>query len=368
MAKQALTEERIDALRPRRQRYEVKDPGCRGLEVRITPSGTRTFCAVYKTQGRQRRETLGRFPQLSLTDARKRVADILERRQAAPDTIAGLSNRYLDQHPNPSDAERVFRLHINPRVGQQFAARLRRADVLELLDAVKGNGKTVARDVHKHLRAMYYWAMDYELVGNNPAARISKIKRPELRDADDDGRPYTDEELKAVWHAAVQMGYPFGTLYQLLMLTGQRRGDWSDARWSETVDRSLVVPAERYKTRRQHTVPLSTPVRGLLQRLPRFGDSDFLFPSQGGKGDTISGFSRAAAICRRLSGVHVRPKDFRTTMRTRMSQLSVRLDVAEMILGHVQDRMVRIYDQHNFEQEKRAALEKYARHLKRVVR
>ena len=77
MAKQSLTTDRIDRLKPRGARYAIKDAGCRGLEVRVTPHGVKTLCCVYKAQGKQRRETLGRWPGLSLTDARKKVVDIL---------------------------------------------------------------------------------------------------------------------------------------------------------------------------------------------------------------------------------------------------------------------------------------------------
>jgi hypothetical protein len=373
VAKQALTEERIKALRPRSSRYTLKESP--GLELRITPAGTKTFCCVYKARGRQHRVTLGRFPSLSLAAARQQVATLLEQKHTDPHTIAGLAARYVETTGN-EDAERTFRLHVLPHIGRDLASRLGRGDVLSLLDKVKSQGRTIARDVHKHLRAMFYWAMDYELVVANPAARISKKRRPELRDRDDDGRALTDAELKKIWAATRRMGYPFGTIYQLTMLTGQRRGDWSDARWSEIRDDVLVIPAERYKvkTAGDHRVPLGRTVRAILRTLPRWEHSDCLFPvtrinkTERPADRPVSGFSKAAAQCETLSGLHVRPKDFRTTCRTRLPKLGLRMDVAERVLGHTPERLVRIYDKHDYETEKKAALELYARHMRSVVR
>ena len=368
MAQQSLTTDRIDRLKPRGARYAIKDAGCRGLEVRVTPHGVKTLCCVYKAQGKQRRETLGRWPGLSLTDARKKVVDILANKQAAVHTIAGLANRYLDAHRSPRDAERVFRLHINPHIGEALAARITRGQVLTLLDDVKGDGKTIARDVHKHLRAMYNWAIDYEHVGANPVARIRKKNRPELQDANNDGRKLSDAELKAIWIATEEMSYPFGVIYQLLMLTGQRRGEWGDASWREISDGTLTIPAWRYKTRRVHKVPIVPRVQRILDSIPRVGNTDYLFPTLSGKGDTVTGYSTAARICGKLSGVHTRPKDFRTTCRTRLTEkLKVAPYIAEFILGHAQGRVEGIYDLGDYEPLKKAALAKYARHVTKVV-
>jgi integrase len=55
----------------------------------------------------------------------------------------------------------------------------------------------------------------------------------------------SDDELAVVWRAAGQLGYPFGSLYQALMLTGQRRSEICEARRSEVKDGVLTIPAER---------------------------------------------------------------------------------------------------------------------------
>jgi integrase len=368
MAKHALTEPRIDALKPRAKRYTLKESP--GLELRVTPKGTKTFCCVYKTAGKQYRETIGQFPSVSLEKARQKVAEILGKKKVDAHSVAGLARRYLDAHPENADAERVFRLHILPRVGTTVATRLTRGDVLGLLDKLKPKGRTLARDAHKHLRAMYNWAIDYELVEANPAARISKKRRPELRDRDDDGRALSDDDLHAIWAATRKMGYPFGTLYQLVMLTGQRRADWSEARWREIKEGALVVPAKRFKvkTHGDHLVPLSRTVRAILRTLPRWTKGDYMFTTTDGAAP-ISGYSKAAKRCTKLSGVQTRLKDFRTTCRTRLvGPLGVREEIAERVLGHVQQRLVRIYDKHKYEKEKGDALHAYARHVRGVVR
>jgi integrase len=169
---------------------------------------------------------------------------------------------------------------------------IRRKDVHELLDGIVAGGHVgTAREMRKHLSRLFNWALDREIVTENIA---HGIKREELKNNEEAGRALTDEELRAVWHGAGKLGYPLGPMFRLLMLTGQRRGDWARASRKEiNKDKQwLEVPRARYKGRRYHIVPLVNATWAIVEGLPIWKDGEFLFSSRAGK-TPVSGFSEA---------------------------------------------------------------------------
>ncbi len=93
----------------------------------------------------------------------------------------------------------------------------------ELLDGLVEKGKTgTATDVRKHLSRLFNWAIDREIIAENP---LSGLKRKDLQYKADAGRALTDDELRAIWRAADRMTYPFGPYFKLMILTGQRRNE-----------------------------------------------------------------------------------------------------------------------------------------------
>src|SRR5262249_35113084 len=107
-------------------------------------------------------------------------------------------------------------------------------------------------------------------------------------------RVLNDDELRALWKATEDMGYPYGPLLRLLALTGQRRSEVAEAQWSEfdLAKRLWTIPAERMKADAAHEVPLSADAIAILESLPRFTKGDFLFSTKSGR-KPINAFSRA---------------------------------------------------------------------------
>ena len=91
-------------------------------------------------------------------------------------------------------------------------------------------------------------------------------------------RVLIDEEMRAFWRASKGIGYPYGPLFQMLLLTGQRKSEVAEARWSELdLQKKLwVIPPERMKADAAHIVPLSDDVLAILEALPRFKSGDCL--------------------------------------------------------------------------------------------
>jgi integrase len=314
------------AAAPPNGRMEIEDEVCRGLILRITPRQAKSFSVIYKVPGeggvsahgrllvsKQHRVTLGRTPPLRLTKAREQAQEILRSATEGRDPRIERRSRNLIRHSNnfetvferfiaqeikPSvrswkTVERVLRLHVLPVWGDKLAQDIRRSDVHELIDGLVADDKTaIAREVRKHLSRFFNWAVDREICKDSP---IHGLRRGDLQKNEEAGRALTDTELRYIWRAAGTLGYPFGPLYQLLMLTGQRRTEWAAASRLEIngAKRWLEVPKLRYKGGRDHIVPISDEVWSILDMLPAWTENDYFIFSTRDGAVPVSGFSKS---------------------------------------------------------------------------
>jgi integrase len=174
------------------------------------------------------------------------------------------------------------------------------------------------------------------------------------------------------------MGYPFGKLFQLLLLTALRRDEAANACWVEIdmATKLWVIPPERMKGGSAHAVPLTAEISALLESLPRFSGGDFLFSTTGGQ-RPVSGFSKAKA---RLDGLMRKEleaqdmpfedfviHDIRRTCRTRFSALPVEDIVRELLVAHARPGLRKVYDLHLYEKEKAQALTLWHSRLKEII-
>jgi integrase len=415
--KKFFTEVALERMKPPASgRVEYGDTIVPGLMLRVTEAGVKSWSVLYKVKGEggesvktgralkgtQRRITLGTYPVMGVKKARETAIDVLDKAMGGTDarvvrdeahkdrrtkTVEGVARRFIEQDAKPNVAswrqvERALELHVFPTWGQRAIAEIRRRDVHELLDGYASRGQVgTARDVRKHLSRLFNWAVDREIIAETP---VAGLKRKDLQYRADAGRALADDELKAIWRAAGRMGYPFGPYLQLLMLTGQRRNDWADAKLSEVCAKRKVleIPRGRYKGKRDHVVPLLPAAWEILKAMPVWeGKDPFLFSTQAGE-VAISGFSKAKAQLDALALEQMRAAtgdpeavipyyrihDFRVTCESRLADLGFNQDVRDAVLGHAKVGLQRTYNKHDYGDEKRAALEAYAEHMMGVVR
>ena len=146
------------------------------------------------------------------------------------------------------------------------------------------------------LRRFFGWAVERGLLDASPIASLKPPSAEAHRD-----RVLSDEELRAIWLAADEMGYPFGRAVQLMILTGQRRSEVLEAEWREfDLERGLwSIPRERAKNGSGHVVPLIASVIELIEGLPKVGASPrLLFTTNG-----TSPFSGVSKAMERLSSL-----------------------------------------------------------------
>src|SRR4029077_10470239 len=182
-------------------------------------------------------------------------------------------------------------------------------------------------------------------------------------------RVLADGEVIAVWGAAGKIGWPCGPAFRLLVLTGARREEIGQLRWSEIVGDAINLEGARTKNGERHIIPLSPPALTLLDQLPRIADSDFVFTISGKS--PLARWSGPKANLDDLAGVDAwRTHDLRRTTATGLQRLGVPLQVTEAILGHTAGSragVVGIYQRHDYAAEKRSALESWGAHVTDLV-
>lgn len=278
-------------------------------------------------------------------------------------TYAELVDSYTDLHLTPNTRSgadiRASLLHKNlVHLLTRPVSGITKRELIEAIDAIMATGKQQsAVNILRRLKMVFNWAADRDLIAVNPCERI----RPPAKTVERD-RVLTDDEISAVWQASFRLPSPFGEMYRMFMLTGQRRTEVSTMRWSEVSGDLWTIPREKVKKDRPHTVPLVGTAQATLSSLaerPRFSEDGFIFSTTGGASSS-SNFWKIKMALDQLSGVtgwtiH----DIRRTVRSKLAELGVPREVARKVLNHEDGKVDRIYNRHEYLAEKREALERW---------
>ena len=388
MEKHALTDFTLRTLaQPKRGQVEVWDARVPGFGVRVSHGGCKAFVLVYRFNGRPRRMTLGRYPTLSLAEARGLAHEALRaaalgsdpgtekinaRRTPAADDFDAFVSFFIDTYARPKNrsADETLRLLRREFVGvwgSRPIGEIGKHDVTAVLDRIMRAGKhTTANRSLAAIRKLFNWAVERGVLEQSPCAAIRAPAKTATRD-----RVLADDELVAIWKGAAAMGYPYGPVVRLLALTGQRLGEVASMRWPEIdLVRALwSIPAERTKSARAHVVPLSAQAVQIIEALPIVSES-FVFPARG-RERPISGFSKWKRELDGLSKVgDWRIHDLRRTVASGMARLGVPPHVVERILNHTTGTLggvAGVYNRFGYLPEMRAALELWAKHVASVT-
>jgi integrase len=382
--RKTLTAKLIENLQPRTdRRYEVRDLLLPGFGVRVSVNGKKSWFAVARINGRQVRHTIGNYPTVSLGEAREAARLILKDIQlglyapakaspeAALPTLSQMIALFIEIYAKPKNrgwkaVQATFRKFA--AIDQMPIAEITRADIVKVLDGIAANGTPIAANrALSAIKKLFAWSLDRGAIPVHPLVGLRKPGIERSRD-----RVLTDEELKSFWRATETLGFPFGSAFQLMALTGQRRGEVTSMRWSQLnlPEAVWTIPASIAKNGRAHEVPLSTTVLEVFQRLPRFAGSDLVFTTTGSS--AISGFGRAKDRLDFFIEVTAewRLHDLRRTVASGMARLGVAPHVIEKVLNHVSGEIsgvAAVYNRHGYTVEKRDALNKWALHLHQLV-
>jgi integrase len=368
----------------------VFDGQMSGFGFRLRASGgqiRKSWIVQYRRAGRTRRLLLGSAEVLSAEQARAAAkkalgavatgsdpqAEKVTRRAKELFTLRAVADDYL-LAKKANVRARTFVESQRYLCGPYFKPlhpmpidQITRRDIAARVLAIgRDCGVVTASRARSAISDLYRWAMGEGLAENNPVVGTNRVKMPPSRD-----RVLDDVELACIWHACGDDD--FGKIVRLLIVLGARRTEVGGLRWPEIdLDRGVwVLPKERAKNHREHTLPLPPLALSILESIPRIDNRDCLFGERSKLGFTLWVHAKAALDAR--LGEQVRPwtlHDLRRTCATGMANLRVQPHLIEVVLNHAsgfRSGVGGVYNRSPYQAEVTAALAVWSEHVRALV-
>jgi integrase len=353
-----------------------------GFGLRIRAGGSKTWVFQYKLGSQHRRITLGKFPALHPSQARKTASNLhaevrlgndpaavkAAKQVRAAETFGAVLKIYLARRRGQvrdsslAEMERHLQRNFAPLHSAPVDKLDRRAIAAQLARLTNEAGPIQANRSRASLSKFLNWCLAESLTETNAAMHTNKNVE-KSRD-----RVLNNKELNAIWNA-LHEDSDYSAIVRLLILTGQRASEIADLRWSEIdLERNIIVlPSSRTKNHRVHIVPITSMVRAILEARPRRDGRDFVF-GVGERG--FSGWSKSKA--RLDDAVNIAPfviHDIRRSVATGMSEIGIAPFHVEAVLNHISgtSSVARIYNKNTFESEKGTALNRWAENVAAIV-
>lgn len=387
-----LTDTKIRGAKPKEKAYRLYDK--LGLYLEVSPKGSKLWRVKYRFQGRENRLGLGKYPAVSLADARARVLElkaiiaegrdpsaVRKEEKAAVAAVVVRARTFKDvalewygknsgvwTEKHRHNMSIRLEKHVFPYIGDRPIVELKTTDFVTMLHHVEATGHIQTAHLVAQLcgRVTRYAAL-VGILDADPAsglsAAVAAVKTrhyPVITEPMELGKL-----LRAIWGYG---GEP-STRYALKIMpyVFLRRNELCGGLWREIdLDKGLwTIPAARMKMRRKHVVPLARQAVELLQEARAYaGGSEFVFPSaQGGKHchpNTLFLALRSLGYTKDKLCVH----SFRGIASTILHGQGFDSQWVEMQLSHVDRNKVRdSYNHADFLDQRRGMMQMYADYL-----
>jgi integrase len=382
-----LTAKRVKKLRAQGSRTDYFDTGANtsGFGLRVSAAGSRTWFLLYREpNGRLVRHKIGTHPPMDLADARKAARTALlgvqvndadpaaaKRARRSAESFDKLADRFIEDYAKPHkrswrEDARQIRSMCRPRWKGRAAADLTRADVRDLLgDVAKRRGGVTANRLRALLSKLFRWAVSQDYIPANPASDLPRLAKETSR-----ARVLADDELRALTarlaDAEADETLPAGVALwlRLRLFTAQRGGSVARMKWADVDFERKVweIPAADMKAGHAHIVPLSPPVIKLLKDRRKAVSAGSTYVLEGGRSRR-----QRLGVTETIGLEDFTPHDLRRTAATGMARAGVQRFIVARVLGHVDRTVTGIYDRHEYLNEKRVALDTWARRLAAIL-
>ncbi len=380
---------------PATKTYELADRD--GMSVRVSPQGTLTFQYRYRFGGKPQRISYGQYPDLSLEAARKKhdaarkelaqgKNPSVEKRKRQGDelkapTVKQLCDRWKEEYANkfrkrPEIAEQIIDSNIESKIGRFKVKEINRAIVnSQVLDPIVQRDSPVqANKTLTLMKQIFQYGLEKGYIDVNPCAAISKKNVGGVEIARD--RFLEDEEIKKIWLGIDKTDIinPIKLGIKLLLVTGQRRCEVTNAKWSDLdlEKRIWSIPAELSKNGKAHKVPLSALAIELLNELKLLAEgADWVLPSPKDNDKPVSQGAITRAVNRHQDELKVSkwiPHDLRRTAATKMNEIGIPPYVVEKILNHQMEGVMAVYNRHDYWDECVDAMNQWANRLNVIIK
>jgi len=344
-----LTDKYIASLKIDGTKVKHFDDGLPNFGVRVYKSGV-SFVVMKGNDRRMR--TIGRYPNMSLKEARIRAVKIMNesdpyvRSKSAEMSIVDFldSSAKRNKPRTTADYKRLLTRHFP-------TGMLRHITRAQLLARLEKLSKTPGEQAHAGtaFNVFLNWCVSNGHLESNPILGLKRLGHINRKD-----RILTDDELRKLYLAAQMADEPFGTIVQMLVLTGLRRGEVVSLQ-PEWITDVITIPGSHTKNGHEHTLPFGDLTKPLLSTLPL----------------TFNGWGKSK---KRLDDTldidHYTLHDLRRTFASNHARLGTPIHVTEKMLNHVSGSfsgVAGIYNRYSYMDEMREACHKYENWLKQLI-
>lgn len=339
----------------------------------------KTFLIMVGPAESRRRISIGRYPVLSLAQARAKARELLAQRTlgiAPPEATESFDTAFkafleaAERRNKPRTVHDYRRLLTRHGFGRTPLSEIGPRDIQKRLDGLK-DVPSEQDHAHVALQVFFRFCVRRHYLDDNPMARMQRAGGRQSR-----ARTLADDELRQVWAAVEGMGH-FAAIVRLCILTGQRRSEVAALKWGWIDDarRVITLPKEITKNKREHLFPYGELTAALLAALPR--TSEYVFPARKDwKADRPATVYHAwnkdkAKLDQRRPLPHWVLHDLRRTFSTNLAALGVPQHITERLINHATGQIsgvAAIYNRYQFMDEMRDAVAKWERHLLDLLR
>ena len=387
MATHKLTDTLIKNAKPKASEYVLGDGG--GLHLKVRPNGRKNWIFRYTRPlvGGVTNMGLGTYPAVSLSEARRAALEArglksrgvdpqLDRqdkaslskhsfRQVCEEWFAVKRKRVTSDFAD--DIWRSLELHVLPRLGNVSISKVTAPLAIEILQAPKnrGNLETVRRVIGRLNEVMTY-AVNVGLARANPLAGIgAAFDKPKVKNQPT--IPPTDlpKLMRDLYEANIQLQTRL--LIELQLHTMTRPNEVAEASWNEFDLEAQIwmIPADRMKRSREHTIPLSPEVNHILGQLRAMRDgSSFVFPSSRSKTGHVNTQSANMALKRMGYQDRLTSHGLRSIASTTLHDHGFPSELIEIALSHTSGNQTRdAYDRSKQIERRRPMMQWWSTHI-----
>lgn len=393
-----FTDWSIKSLKPKESRYTVFADGQPGFALRVSPSGTKTWLYRHYVDGKQRWTTIGTYPDKTLSEAaaeyaamrkdfrqdgkapvslRVKKARARAQRRQEP-TFSDLADEYIQKYAKPKkksweEDKRMLDKIVLPYIGSEVKAKdIRRRDLVLLLEDVGERAPVASNRVRALLSKLFNFAMEREIIEASPVAALKNLYKEKSKE-----RYLNREEIALVWsklEVAPNTTREMRQALRFILCTAARPGEVAAMSWDEINGEWWNLSGERMKNGLPHRCYLNPMAREILKGQKEDQEQlekkpAFVFPSPITVGAPIQpkNLSRPLRRNEYFGMPRFTPHDLRRTAATHLGEMGVQRLVVGQILGHTDGSITTVYDRHSFDKEKKQAMMKWDRQLRRIL-
>ena len=382
----------VARLKPQKKRF-MRTEG-NGLYLQVLPGGTKKWVHFHRGN-KQQWISLGYFPNMDVTEARKRneeaakfvttdtTGQALNFNSTMEDLFKEWFGNAKDKKGKPWSAaykrnvQYIFDATVLPLLGEKRLRDITKADIRVLLQNKEKSKPGQAREIYKRLSRIFNYAAQQDYIEVSPMANLEPIGTTNVKD-----RHLSQEEIKTFLESLPDsdMVPKTACALEIILRTGQRSGEVLGATKSEIQGDWWVIPGRRTKNNLEQRVPLTKTIKALFGEANQHG---LFFPSPRDEEKPMSPLALSKALRRSLTGGEKKPNDnkitipikptfsphdLRRTCATGLGSMQYSIEVIAAVLNHKPRTVTGIhYMLHQYDKEKQKALGAWERKLKAIV-